>query len=134
MSDSGMLLTADSSASEPIHRDTSSLWRSIEHGCLQVAHRLGTVALFATIAAWVLIYRGQNYQWPVIAAFAAADLGFCAGILAGLIARRTDASARREALGVTIFNLILLAMSLQLVLISRIDVIRAAASQFFTPD
>jgi predicted PurR-regulated permease PerM len=106
--------------------------RPIERLSLQTAHRLGALALLATLAAWALVYRGQDFRWPIIIAFAAANVGFCAAWLARMLGRR-DQRNRREATGAMIFNLVFLLLSLQLMLLARLDVIRAAAEKFFTP-
>lgn len=40
---------------------------------------------------------------------------------------------RREASGVVLFNLLFLVLAIQLMLMTRLDVIRATAGDFFTP-
>ena len=103
---------------------------SVEWFCLQTAHRLGAIALFAIIAAWAMVYRSQNAHWPIAVAFGASDVAFCAALIARMLAK---SNRRGEAMGALIFNLIILVMSLQMLIYSRLDVIRAAADKFFTP-
>lgn len=112
-------------------RDISSPLRSIEQFLLQVAHRLATISLFAMLASWAMLYRGQNYRWPLVATFTAADIGLCAALVALMIARRSHRPAT-EAMGVLIFNLVFVALSVQMVVFNRLDVIRAAAGAFFS--
>ncbi|HSV16443.1 MAG TPA: hypothetical protein VLI90_19425 [Tepidisphaeraceae bacterium] len=123
------LLETTPTPRRPWRYDIPSLLIATERFCLQFGHRVGTVALFAMLAAWALLYRGQSYHWPLAIAFAGSNLGFCAALLARIIARGRS----REALGLIIFNLLILALSLQLMLLSRLDVIRAAAERFFSP-
>jgi hypothetical protein len=110
--------------------EVAHLLSATERFSLQLAHRSGTVALFAMLASWAMLYRGQSYQWPAAIAFAASDIGFCGAMLARLL---TKPGRRGEAVGAIIFNLIILVLSLQLMLIGRLDVIRAAAERFFSP-
>ena len=84
------------------------------------------------IAAWVQIYLGQSDRWGVAIAFAASNLGLCAALLVRIF-HRQDQLLFREATGVAFFNLIFLLLSLQLMLLDRMDLIRAAAEKFFTP-
>lgn len=114
------------------HCERMAAREMIERLGLQAAHRLGSLALLATLATWALVYRGQDFRWPVVAAFAAADIGFCAAWLVRILSRRNPRRAR-EAGGAMIFNLIFLLLSLQLMLLARMDLIRAAANRFFTP-
>src|SRR4051794_29363424 len=85
--------------------DIPSLLVATERFCLQVSHRLGTVALFALIAAWALVYRGQSIQWPIAIAFGCSNLAFCAALLARILGR---SGQRREAMGAIVFNLLIL--------------------------
>jgi len=123
------------SASAPLasasNYDIPSSLRCTEQALLQISHRLATIGLFAMIAAWALLYRGQDYHWPVVVTFGACDVGLCTALIALLIARR---QGRRggEAIGVLVFNLVFVALSLQMVVFSRLDLIRAAADKFFS--
>ena len=101
----------------------------IEVIVLQVGHRMAAIAIFATLAAWAMLYQGQDDRWAVVVAFAAADLGLCAAIVAGTAVRRF----RRETLGVFIVNLLLVALSMQTMLFNRLDFFRSAIEKFFTP-
>ncbi len=99
---------------------------------LQTAHRCAAAALLLTLAAWALAYEHQDFHWPLAIAFAAADIGFCAALLALTISRRARLRGG-EAFGVFLFNLIFLILSLQMMLFSRLDVIRTMLEQFFSP-
>lgn len=105
--------------------------RPIEQTFLQIAHRLATVALFAMLGTWALLYRGQDFRWPVLVAFGAGDVGLCAALIALVLARR-DRRRGGEAMGVLVFNLVLTALSLQMLIVARLDLIRAAAEKFFS--
>ena len=104
---------------------------AIERFCLQLAHRLGSVGMLLNLASWGLLYVGRDTGWPLTLAFLCSDVAFCAALTAWLLARRENRGG--EALAATIFNLIFLILSLQLMVIGRLDVIRSAASQFFSP-
>jgi hypothetical protein len=109
-------------------RDISTLPPSMERICMQISHRLAAVALFATVAAWVLVYRSQDSHWAVAVAFGASDVAFMAAMLAWMGFRAG------EAVGAMAFNGILLALSLQMILFTRIDLIRTVLGKFLTPD
>ena len=104
---------------------------AIERFCLQLAHRLGAVGMLLNLTSWGLLYTSHPMTWPLALAFLCSDVGFCAALTAWLLARRENRGS--EALGATIFNLIFLILSLQMMVISRLDVIRSAAGQFFSP-
>jgi len=110
---------------------SSPLIRATEQFSLQFAHRCGAVGMLLNLASWALLYNGRNISWPLAIAFLCSDLGFCAAMAAWLIARRQGRGG--EAVGALIFNLIFLILSLQMMVIGRLDVIRSAASQFFSP-
>jgi hypothetical protein len=111
--------------------DSSSLLATIERGCIQAGHRLAAVAIFATLGAWIIIYQGQPDHWAAAIALAAGDLGLCAAVLAGLLARRQGQRPSAETTSVFIANLVLIALSLQLMLFARLDLFRAAIEKFF---
>jgi hypothetical protein len=100
---------------------------------LQLSHRAGAVAMMLTVAVWGMLYESQDFHWVLAGAFAASNVGLCAALAARTLDRRGALGARREAVGAAVFNGVLLAMALQLMLISRLDVLRAAGSAFFTP-
>jgi hypothetical protein len=110
----------------------SPLKRATEQFCLQFAHRAGAIAMLLNLASWVMLYNGRDMSWPLAIAFLCSDLGFCAAMGAWLFARRENRGT--EAVGVLIFNLIFLILSLQMMLIGRLDIIRSAATQFFSPN
>ena len=104
----------------------------IERFCLQLAHRLGAIGMLLNLTSWGLLYVGRDMAGPLTSAFLCSDIGFCAALIAWLLARRENRGS--EALGATIFNLIFLILSLQMMVIGRLDVIRSAAGQFFSPN
>jgi hypothetical protein len=99
---------------------------------LQASHRLGSVALLATIGAWATMYMIKDFHLPLAIAAGTANLGLCAALVARMMTV-VSTPLRRETNGVAIFNLVLLILALQLMVFARLDVIRSAASQFFTP-
>jgi predicted PurR-regulated permease PerM len=99
---------------------------------LQCSHRLGAIALLATLGAWAMMYNIRDFHVPLALAAGFAEAGLCCGLLAHMMTRVGQPS-RREANGVSIFNLVLLVLAIQLMLFARLDVIRAAAGDFFTP-
>jgi hypothetical protein len=99
---------------------------------IQVSQRLGAVALFATLAAWGMMFAVRDFHVPLAIAGGCADVGLCSALIARLLSGSTLAS-RREANGVAIFNLVLFVLALYLMIFARLDVIRSAASEFFTP-
>ncbi len=109
----------------------SPLSRATENFTLQFAHRAGAIAMLLNLTSWAMLYSGRNMSWPLALAFLSSDLGFCAAMIAWLLARRENRGS--EAVGVLIFNLIFLILSLQMMLIARLDLIRSAATQFFSP-
>jgi hypothetical protein len=113
--------------------DTSSLYGTAERLSLQAGHRLAAIAIFATFGAWVLLYQGQSDRWAVVIALAASDLGLCMALVAGLLARRAGRRPHTETHGVFIINLVLIALSMQLMLLSRLDLFRTAIEKFFSP-
>jgi hypothetical protein len=98
---------------------------------LQASHRLGAVALLATMGTWTMMYLIKDFHIPLAITAATANLGLCCGLAARMLTQPGQ-SARREANGVTIFNLVFFVLALHLMLFARLDVIRSAASQFFT--
>jgi hypothetical protein len=115
------------------HRVDSPLLATIERGSTQAAHRLAAIAIFATLGAWIIIYQGQNDHWAGAIAMASSDLGLCAALLAALLARRQGRRPSRETTSVFIANLVLVALSLQLMLFARLDLFRSAIEKFFAP-
>jgi hypothetical protein len=113
--------------------DNSSLIMTIERGSVQAGHRFAAVAIFATLAAWIIIYQGQSDHWAGAIAMAASDLGLCAALLAGVLARRQGRRPSAETTGVFIANLVLVALSIQLMLFARLDLFRTAIEKFFSP-
>jgi hypothetical protein len=99
---------------------------------LQISHRIGAVALLATIGTWASMYLIHDFHLPLAIAGGCADVGFCSAMIARLLTRSATAS-RREANGAAIFNLVLFVLAIYLMIFARLDVIRAAASEFFTP-
>jgi hypothetical protein len=99
---------------------------------LQSSHRLGGVSFLATIGTWVMMYLIKDFHIPLAITAATANLGLCCGIAARMLTRPGQ-PARREANGVTIFNLVFFVLALQLMVFARLEVIRSAASDFFTP-
>ncbi len=88
------------------------------------------MAVFAWLATLAFVYQGQSYRWPLAIAFMASDLGLCAAIVAALAGRRSRHRSA-EAVGAMVFNLLLALLSLQWILISRLDLIRSALQKFF---
>lgn len=99
---------------------------------LQVSHRAGAVALLATIATWGMMYAIRDFHVPLALACGCADVGLCSALLARMLSQPKTPS-RREANGVAIFNLVLFVLALHLMVFARLEVIRSAASAFFTP-
>jgi hypothetical protein len=105
--------------------------RTAEQFCLQLGHRLGAIGMLLNLTSWGLLYTKADMHWPLAIAFLCSDVGFCGAMIAWLLARREGRGG--EAVGTLIFNLIFLILSLQMMIIVRLDVIRAAATQFFSP-
>jgi hypothetical protein len=103
----------------------------VEAIALQIAHRCGAAAFLLALANLALVYLRHDFKWTLAAAFLAANAGFCAAMLAWAIARHRR-SCPGEALAVMIFNAIFLALSLQLILLDRMDLIRTIADDFFS--
>ncbi len=101
-------------------------------GLLQLSHRIGAIALLATLASWAIMYQGHNFHVPLAVAAGASDIGLCAALLARMLVRHST-RLRREANGVAIFNLVLFILTIYFMIFSRTDVIHAEASAFFTP-
>jgi hypothetical protein len=99
---------------------------------LQVSHRAGAVALLATLATWGMMYAIRDFHMPLAIACGCADVGLCSALVARMLTQ-PKTHARREANGVAIFNLVLLVLALHLMVFARLEVIRSAASAFFTP-
>jgi len=99
---------------------------------LQISHRIGTIALLATLCIWAIMWRAGDFHLPLAVSAGCGDIGLCTALLARMLTRPGQI-ARREANGVAIFNLVFFVLSLHLMLVTRLDVIRAAANQFFTP-
>ena len=98
---------------------------------LQLAHRLGAIALLATLGTWAMVYLAKDCTLILAIACGAAE----AGLLFALLARMMTAShptARRESNSVAIFNLVLFVLAIYLMLFTRLDDIRSAAGQFFS--
>jgi hypothetical protein len=114
-------------------RDSSSLCITTERLSLQAGHRLAAIAIFATFGAWALLYQSQSDRWAVVIALGASDLGLCMAMVAGLLARRDGRRPTLETHGVFIVNLVLIALSIQLMLFSRLDIFRTAIAKFFSP-
>lgn len=100
---------------------------------LQVSHRIGAISLFALLATWGMMYMARNFGIALAVAFGCADVGLCAALIARMMSP-ANSPHRREANGAAVFNLILLALTLNLILLSRLEQIRSAASEFFTPN
>ena len=99
---------------------------------LDVAHRAGALALFATAAVWGLIfYKGEPTTGALAAATVAADVGLCAAVGARVLA--TDPQGRRRTTGVLLFNGVVFALSLVLMLLDRVGPIHDAMAAFFSP-
>jgi MFS family permease len=113
--------------------DNSPLLATIERGSIQAGHRLAAVAIFATLGAWIIIYQGQSDHWAGAIAMAASDLGLCLALVAGVLARRQGRKPSPETLSVFIANLVLVALSVQLMLFARLDLFRTAIEKFFAP-
>ena len=99
---------------------------------LRAGHWFGSIALFLSLAVWVLAYRKEDYHWPVALAFAASDLGMCSALFAALLARRAGRTSS-EISGTIFFNLVLMALAFQMMLLNHLDVIRTAIDKFFSP-
>ena len=121
---------ADRPAKPPIL--SSSFKATLLNIVLQASHRLGVVALFATIGTWAMMYLVKDFHIPLSIAAGTADAGVCFGLVARMMTKPGQLS-RREANGVTIFNLVLFVLAIYLMLFARLEVIRNAASEFFTP-
>jgi hypothetical protein len=99
---------------------------------LQSSHRLGSVALFAMLGTWAMMYRVADFHMPLAISAACADIGLCAGLAARILIPPRH-PARREANGVTIFNTVLFVLALYTMFFARLELIRSGAAQFFTP-
>jgi hypothetical protein len=125
LADSGGLLNPSSQAPSKFKTTVLTI-------LLQTSHRLGSVALLATIGTWAVMYMIKDFHIPLAITAICANLGLCCGLSARMMTQPLT-SLRREANGVTVFNLILFVLAIHLMLFARLDVIRSAASQFFTP-
>jgi hypothetical protein len=117
------------------HRFTPIFARGRSSGAaflLQLSHRAGAVAMMLSVAVWAMFYQGQDFHWPLAAAFAVSNVGLCAALAARALAARRGL-VTGEAVGAAAFNGVILALSLQLMVISRLDLLRAAGNAFFTP-
>ena len=99
---------------------------------LQISHRLGAIALLCTLATWAMIYSQKSFNTPLAFAAGTAEGGLAFGLL-GRVLAKPRSPTRREANGVTIFNLLFFLLAIYLMLLTRLDVIRDNASQFFSP-
>jgi hypothetical protein len=102
------------------------------HWLLQASHRIGAIALLATLGTWVQMYRVQDFHTPLAFAAGASDLGFCLALLARMFVHH-NSRLRREANGIAIFNLVLFILAIYFIVFARLSVIRANAAAFFTP-
>ena len=127
--------TTDFASPVVVHSaDTTSNLTLADIG-LQVAHRAAIVGFFAILAALGMLYVGHKdtgVTWAVAAVFVCADIGCCAALLARSVLR--PSKLRREATVVLLFNATLLVLSLQLMLLTRLDLIRSVAQAFFKPE
>jgi hypothetical protein len=121
---------APPSAADPGRK--SKLASTLLNFLLQASHRLGAIALLATLATWAMIYLSKDFHVPLAITASCSNAGLCFALVSRLIARPAQ-PPRREANGVAFFNGILFLLALQLMLLARIDIIRAAATDFFTP-
>jgi hypothetical protein len=99
---------------------------------LQLAQRAGAVALLATLGAWAMMFMIRDFHLPLAIAGGCADAGLCSALIGKMLAG-INTAARREANGVAIFNLVLFVLALYLMIFARLELIRSAASEFFTP-
>jgi len=99
---------------------------------LQISQRLGAVALLAMLGVWALLYLDKNVSIALAVVAGAANCGLCSALIAKILTT-PGSSDRREANGVAIFNLVLLVLAIHLMIYTRLDVIRSAAHEFFTP-
>jgi hypothetical protein len=99
---------------------------------LQLSHRLGAVSLLSTLGAWAMMYVIRDFHLPLAIAGGCADAGLCSALIARILTG-PGAPSRREANGVAIFNLVLFVLAVYLMIFARLEVIRSAASEFFTP-
>jgi uncharacterized Tic20 family protein len=111
---------------------SASVSNTIAHWLLQASHRIGAVALLATVFTWVQMYQIKNFHWPLAVAAGASDLGLCLALLARMFVRH-NTPLRRESRGIAIFNLVLFVLSIYFMVFARLSVIRANAGEFFTP-
>lgn len=95
---------------------------------LQLGHRFAVVSCFAFLGGLAVLYKAGNPMWPLAAAMACADVACCSAVWAS-----SSPSHRREARGLLLFGGFLVVLSLQLILLTRLELIRAAAAAFFTP-
>jgi hypothetical protein len=99
---------------------------------LQISHRLGAIALLATLGAWAMLFLEKDASIPLATVATATDVGLCSALVARLLSPSTSPD-RREANGAAIFNLVLLVLAVHLMVFTRVDVIRSAAADFFAP-
>jgi hypothetical protein len=118
---------------ETLLYDTATTLATAERLSIQASHRLAAIAIFATLGAWIVFSQGMSDRWAGAIALSASDLGLCAALLAAVFARRQLRQPTRETTGVFIANLVLIALSLQLMLFARLDMFRTAIEKFFAP-
>jgi hypothetical protein len=85
---------------------------------LQIGHRFGALALLLIAGGGALHYLKMNASTLLLAGFFAADLALIASFIAWWITVRRG-SHSREALGVMIFNFIVLIAAVTLMILSR---------------
>lgn len=100
---------------------------------LQLSHRAATVAMILTVVVWGMLYLSQDFHLALAAAFGCANLGLCAALVARWLAGRRGLWRASEAVGAAVVNGVILGLSMQLMLISRLDILRATGNAFFSP-
>jgi hypothetical protein len=122
--------STEAHAGQPISMDGQSLTPFFAFVSLQLSQRSGAVALFSTLGTWVMVYLDKDPSLAIALTVASGIVGTCAAWVGRMITSPRS-SARREANGVALFNLILLVLAMYLMLYTRIGVIRTTTAGFF---
>jgi hypothetical protein len=95
---------------------------------LQVAHRLGTVALLAGFVTGYFVFAGKVFYVPLAIVAGCAVVGFSSAVMVLSLVHRGEPQVR-EAVGVGIFNAVIGAFALAFMLVARAGVIQDTLRQ-----